>query len=62
MMDAKEYTTTNILKLKAALEEANQICRSMWQIAERDGKDTNWEALRVQLRKALDNQHSILHH
>ena len=50
-----------IKRLTRALEEANGMCRSAFQIAERDGAETNWNAFREGLRVALANQHAILH-
>ena len=50
-----------IKKLTRALEEANAMCRSTFQIAEREGAETNWNTFREGLRVALANQHAILH-
>lgn len=47
--------------LFVALKEANGLLRSAHSIAERNGSQTNWEAFRGQLKKALDKQHAILY-
>lgn len=52
-------TTNRELKLEAALKGANEICRSMAAIADREGAETNWEAFRKQLAKQLKIQHAI---
>jgi hypothetical protein len=46
--------------LIVALKEANGLLRSAYCIAERDGKATNWEAFRGQLKTTLEKQHAIL--
>ena len=43
-----------------ALKNANQICRSAYQIALRDGKDTNWEAFKAQCEKSLEIQMDVI--
>jgi len=43
------------------LAAANGLLRSAFQIAKRDGKDTNWEAWRKQLDIALVRQHKLMH-
>lgn len=50
-----------IKRLTRALEEANGMCRSAFQIAERDGAETNWNDFREGLRVVLANQQAILH-
>lgn len=50
-----------IRRLTRTLEEANQMCRSAFQIAEREGAETNWNAFREGMRVTLENQHAILH-
>lgn len=52
---------SEIKRLTRTLEEANQMCRSAFQIAEREGAETNWNAFREGMRVALANQHAILH-
>jgi hypothetical protein len=46
--------------LKNHLVRANEICRSMHAIAERDGRETNWAAFRDQLNDELNAQQAIL--
>lgn len=43
------------------LDEVNSLLRSAYQIALRDGKDTNWEAWRNQLFKVLKKQHKLMY-
>lgn len=42
---------------KKLLLEANELLRSAYAIAQRNGEKTNWEAFRGQLKNALDAQH-----
>lgn len=42
------------------LEDANQICRSAYQIAARGGGDTNWPAFASRIEKELDRQAKAL--
>lgn len=44
-------------RLEKMLLEANELLRSAYAIAQRNGEETNWEAFRGQLKKALDAQH-----
>jgi len=44
-----------------ALIQANQLCRSMNSIAEREGKQTNWVAFKKQLSEALLVQHQLMY-
>jgi hypothetical protein len=48
-------------KAEIELKEANELLRSAFAIAERNGASTNWEAWRNQLRIALNRQHKILY-
>jgi hypothetical protein len=43
------------------VKESNQIIRSAYSIAERDGNETNWEAWRKQLEIALERQHAMMY-
>ena len=47
-----------IIRMRQALEHANGLCRSAFQIAERDGMETNWIAFRACLKESLDIQHA----
>jgi len=44
-------------RLEKMLLEANELLRSAYAIAQRNGEQTNWEAFCGQLKKALDTQH-----
>ena len=46
--------------LRSALKEANEICRSAYQVAARSGKETNWPVLTTALGTLLLKQHAIL--
>jgi len=46
--------------LSAALEDANSLCRSAYQIAERSGS-ANWPAFRARLAESLDRQHAVMY-
>lgn len=41
------------------MTKANELLRSAYAIADRDGKNTNWEAFRNQLRKELLTQAGV---
>jgi|GEM_PF-4415421 len=43
------------------VKESNDLLRSAFMIAKRDGKDTNWEAWRKQLEIALARQHVMMY-
>lgn len=47
--------------LRAALKEANDVLRSTWQIAAREGKDTNWETFASRVHVVLMAQHRLMH-
>ncbi len=49
-----------IRRLKMALEDANGMCRSAKQIANRLGKETNWEAFNGRLDESLQRQHEVM--
>jgi hypothetical protein len=46
--------------LRDVLEQANDMCRSAYQIAERRGKNTAWPEFMAKLGAALSNQHQTL--
>ena len=50
-----------IKRLTTALEDANGMCRAAFQIAERQGAETDWNAFREGMRVTLANQQAILH-
>jgi len=47
--------------MEAEIKESNDLLRSAFMIAKRDGKDTNWEAWHNQLSVALARQHAIIY-
>lgn len=58
-------TELDILKarvelLRGAHTLANGALRSAWQIADRNGRNTNWAGFREQLRMSLDASHAAL--
>jgi hypothetical protein len=48
-------------EITTALKNANEMCRSAFQIAQREGKDTNWEAFKNRLHESLIIQHNVLY-
>ncbi len=50
-----------IADLARQLEAANGIARSFSAVCDRKGQSTNWEALSMQVRAMLDDQHRTLH-
>lgn len=48
-------------ELFTLLSDANDLCRSVYSIANRDGKATNWEAFRAKLGESLERQRKGLH-
>jgi hypothetical protein len=49
-----------VAALKTALKDANDTCRSAYQIASRGGKETDFETWKFALQKSLKNQHRIM--
>ena len=50
-----------LAKVCAALESANEMCRSAMAVAERAGTSTNWEPFKRKLAKSLKLQHSVMY-
>ena len=50
-----------IADLAKQLEAANGIIRSFSAVCDRKGETTNWEAMSMQVRKMLADQHRTLH-
>ena len=48
-------------RAEAEIKESNDLLRSAWMIAKRDGNETNWEAWRKQLDIALARQHTMMY-
>jgi len=53
--------TAREIELRNVLERANDVCRSMHAIAEREGAETNWPAFKAQLKAALQEQFAFIH-
>jgi len=47
-------------RLRNLIEEASDLCRSAYQIAERKGKSTTWPEFTARLGAALGKQHQFL--
>jgi hypothetical protein len=47
--------------MEAEIKESNDLLRSAFMIAKRDGKETNWEAWHNQLSVALARQHKMMY-
>lgn len=60
LVKALERANAQITLLTEAHSIAGEANRSAWQIAERDGQDTNWEGHRKQLMHALETSHEAL--
>lgn len=43
------------------LSEANDLIRSFSAVCDRKGEQTNWEALKAQVRRVLAEQHQYMH-
>lgn len=50
-----------IRALVKALNDANDLCRSAMQIAQRIGKETDWSAFTQQLSESLSRQHLVMY-
>ncbi len=50
----------DVAEIREGLRDANDLCRSAFSIAQRDGKATNWEAFRAKLSESLERQHKLL--
>lgn len=50
-----------VRRLTEALEEANQVLRSAYQVAARGGIETNWPPFTSRIDAVLKSQHAILH-
>jgi hypothetical protein len=48
-------------KSRAALADANDLCRSAMAIAKRRGRSTNWEAFERKLEGSLKRQHEAMY-
>ena len=48
-------------RAEAEIKESNDLLRSAFMIAKRDGKETNWEAFHHQISVALERQHKIIY-
>lgn len=53
-----EMLTALVALLKECHDASNGALRSAMEIANRDGKDTNWAGHRAQLRHALEVHHA----
>ena len=49
-----------IATLRQALDDANGICRSAYQIAERNGS-ADWPTFRARLAESLGRQHKVMY-
>lgn len=56
----REVLNTDLDRYRKALESANEICRSAFAIADREGATTNWQAFRARAKDSLALQHSVL--
>lgn len=61
LCDEIERLQARVEELEAEIKESNDLLRSAFMIAKRDGKDTNWEAWHNQLSVALARQHAMMY-
>lgn len=50
-----------ITELERLLAGANEIIRSFSAVCDRNGEQTNWEGLKIQVRRVLAEQHRFMH-
>lgn len=50
-----------IRRLSTSLVDANDLCRSAWQITDRSGQETEWKKFRTCLGESLDRQHRVMY-
>lgn len=60
LCDLVLYLMELIEKQKAALAEANEVLRSAYSVAARQGKETNWEAFTNRVDGVLKAQHPMI--
>lgn len=56
-----EDASQAIRRLATALVDANDLCRSAYQVAERTGVNTNWNGLEACLSESLARQHAVMY-
>lgn len=59
-MTELEILRAQVEVLREAHTLANGALRSAWQVAERDGRETNWSGFRTSLRASLDASHAAI--
>ena len=59
--DCSDVLAAEVRKLRTALKDANDLCRSAYQVAVREGRETNWPAFRDCLSESLDRQHRVMY-
>lgn len=59
--DCSDVLAAEVRKLRTALKDANDLCRSAYQVAMREGHKTNWPAFRACLSESLDRQHRVMY-
>lgn len=59
--DCSDVLAAEVRKLRTALKDANDLCRSAYQVAIREGRETNWPAFRDCLSESLDRQHRVMY-
>lgn len=57
----EEHSAGPLSQLREAMAEANEVCRSAYQIAARGGAETNWPAFKARLEGALQRQHELMY-
>ena len=54
------YIFKHIEILELLLVESNEVLRSASQVADRYGRETNWQTLQTKLSEVLGNQHKLM--
>jgi hypothetical protein len=55
--DMSEVKSTREANLERLLADANGLIRSFSAVCDREGRETNWDGLKAQVRRALADQH-----
>lgn len=53
--------TAKEIQLEKMLFDTNDVCRSLYQIVNREGANTNWTGIKVKLEKILEDHHDLMY-
>jgi hypothetical protein len=57
----RKALVNEVRHLSEALAEANEVLRSTYAVAQREGSETGWEAFRSRVSDVLNKQHAIMY-